>query len=85
MDDPEDEIRSDPVADDRTAKAAEAGVVSKIHVPAGIELLELVGLEEILREHARMAGPEQGGVWKNGFEVSMATPGGLGVAAEVDV
>jgi hypothetical protein len=81
----EHEICSDPLADDRTAEAAVARVVGKVYVAPGIELLDLFRLEEALREHARMPGPEQGGVWKDGFQVSMATPGRLGVAAEVDV
>jgi hypothetical protein len=82
---PEDEVGSDSLTDDGAAEPTIPRVVGEINVAPGIQLLELLWIEKALGEHAGVAGFEQRGIGKNGFQIAVPPPGGLGVTAEVDV
>ncbi len=85
MNDPENQVCPDPLADYRGTETAVPGVIGEVHIASRVELLDLVWSQKTLGEHPRVAGSEQGGVGENGLEVAVASPRGLRVTAEVDI
>ena len=85
VDDAEDEVEAEALADDGGAEPAEVGLVGEVDIAAVAERFDLFGVEERADERFGVGGGEGFRVGEHWLDVAEAAPGWRGSGAEVDV